>query len=31
MYNSERPAPGELPSSAQLLRSTFIALIAAII
>ena len=31
MFNSEKPAPEELPSSAQLLRSTIIALIAAIV
>ncbi len=30
MYNSEKPDLAELPSTAQLLRSTFIALIAAI-
>ncbi|MEO0800312.1 MAG: transmembrane anchor protein [Pseudomonadota bacterium] len=30
MYNSEKPAPEELPSTAQLVRSTIIALIAAI-
>lgn len=29
MYNSEKPAPEELPSTAQLLRSTFLALAAA--
>ncbi|MEO0810971.1 MAG: hypothetical protein AAFW82_10135 [Pseudomonadota bacterium] len=28
MFNSEKPAPEELPSSAQLLRSTIIAFIA---
>lgn len=31
MFNSEKPAPEELPSTAQLLRSTFIALAAAIV
>jgi len=31
MFNSEKPAPEELPSSAQLLRSTIIAFIAAIV
>ena len=31
MFNSEKPAPEELPSSAQLLRSTVIALVAAIV
>jgi len=30
MYNSEKPAPEELPSTGQLIRSTIIALIAAI-
>ena len=31
MFNSEKPTPEELPSTAQLLRSTVIALIAAIV
>jgi len=31
MYNSEKPAPEELPTTAQLLRSTLIALVAALI
>lgn len=31
MFNSEKPTPEELPSTAQLLRSTFIALVAAIV
>lgn len=31
MYNANKPDPDELPSSAQLLRSTIIALIAAIV
>ncbi len=31
MYNSEKPAPEELPTTAQLLRSTAIALVAALI
>ena len=31
MYNSNKPNPEELPSSAQLLRSTIIALIAALV
>ncbi|MEM9028133.1 MAG: transmembrane anchor protein [Pseudomonadota bacterium] len=31
MYNSEKPAPEELPSTAQLIRSTIIALVAAIV
>ena len=31
MYNSEKPAPEELPTTAQLLRSTVIALVAAIV
>ena len=30
MYNSEKPAPEELPSTAQLIRSTILALVAAI-
>ena len=31
MFNSEKPVPEELPSTAQLLRSTIIALVAAIV
>ncbi len=31
MYNSEKPAPEELPSSAQLIKSTIIAAVAAVV